>query len=760
MQDYMPQKKDINGTFDDVYVKQYDNKSRLLQYQIIDKDLGADFPMFLQGCTARMYVDTGTEGVLITGEIADGDNGIINFLLPNSATQNPGVFPCEIRITDPADGSIVSTKSFQLHVQPSIFDDNGFEGNVELSALQQALNTVDGMDNRIKIISNRTIDSDLYVKPLWLGESDGFAAQGITYIGANRYMITFSSFEGNNSKIAIFDKSAGIIAEAEGAYGHANSVAMDGSDNFYIPADDGLSVNRFKIALDESGESPALTINSLDAMTFDSDVKVWSVFDYNSAVYAYGVKSNRYCVWELTSTQPAYMYIIFPANTYIALPNEAPRTNQSWATDGTYLYWLRSNPNAIAIFDFKTGEFIRWSEIGDFVGGSMMIGEAEMICFAENEAKLISQYYYPNGVSTAKRFWLYSDIKWSKDLPAEQQHWYPNESRAIYVSNAYSNGISVRTNQGDTYPKNIQTGTHNYPYPSLETALYAAMATPSNSTEIIMLNTGEDYEIDDLVLRIPSMNIVITCEGKVTFDYLHIYAGNVSVRGNCHFKRLSTSQYSRLQITDGTFTAAGLVYENGEYIPPYSMSGVIGIVNGKYTGNSNDAVFEFKIGATGVVGFSEGNPMTTNYQQTNLVMLNVRNSGVRERWTNIYSGGSFTIGTAITPTISGFYVNNNTVYAVKWRADSNSDFFNTIVHVSGNTIADLSAIIDDNGTIKYRMARIRFRPRIQQSGNWIYGNIVIISITDYTVSDGSITSTALNAVPNGFSIDSIAVKGY
>ena len=130
MQDYMPQKKDINGTFDDIHVKQYDNKSRLLQYQIIDKDLGADFPMFLQGCTARMYVDTGTEGVLITGEIADGDNGIINFLLPNSATQNPGVFPCEIRITDPADGSLVSTKGFQLHVQPSIFDDNGFDVTV------------------------------------------------------------------------------------------------------------------------------------------------------------------------------------------------------------------------------------------------------------------------------------------------------------------------------------------------------------------------------------------------------------------------------------------------------------------------------------------------------------------------------------------------------------------------------------------------------------------------------------------------------
>lgn len=235
MQDYMPQKKDINGTFDDIYVKQYDNKSRLLQYQIIDKDLGTDFPMSLQGCTARMYVDTGTDGVLITGEIADGDNGIINFLLPNSATQNPGVFPCEIRITDPADGSLVSTKSFQLHVQPSIFDDNGFEGDVELSALQQALNMVDAKIAEVGTLKRQM--EGIFVTPEMFGAvGDGIADDtiplqealndGRVVVGKGNYKITSSIFINNEYKAQANSK---IILDFNGDFG----VVIGGDETDY-----------------------------------------------------------------------------------------------------------------------------------------------------------------------------------------------------------------------------------------------------------------------------------------------------------------------------------------------------------------------------------------------------------------------------------------------------------------------------------------------------------------------------------------------
>lgn len=231
----MPQKKDINGTFNDIYVKQYDNKSRLLQYQIIDKDLGADFPMSLTGCTARMYVDTGTDGVLITGEIADGDNGIINFLLPNSATQNPGVFPCEIRITDPADGSLVSTKSFQLYVQPSIFDDNGFEGDVELSALQQALNTVDAGIVEMETLKRQM--NGIFVTPEMFGAvGDGIADDtiplqealndGRVVVGKGNYKITSSIFINNEYKAQANSK---IILDFNGDFG----VVIGGSETEY-----------------------------------------------------------------------------------------------------------------------------------------------------------------------------------------------------------------------------------------------------------------------------------------------------------------------------------------------------------------------------------------------------------------------------------------------------------------------------------------------------------------------------------------------
>ena len=123
MQDYISRVIDINQKMDDIFVKQFDAGSRSLHVQLLDKSLGTDFPMLIEGCSALMYVDTGKPpGVTIAGEIADGDNGIVVFIIPLAATQTAGDFPCEIRLTDASDDSVISTKIFTLHVEESIFD--------------------------------------------------------------------------------------------------------------------------------------------------------------------------------------------------------------------------------------------------------------------------------------------------------------------------------------------------------------------------------------------------------------------------------------------------------------------------------------------------------------------------------------------------------------------------------------------------------------------------------------------------------------
>lgn len=762
MQDYIPRKKDINEQIETVTVKQFDNNSRFLHVQLLDKNLGDDFPMMIEGCSALMYVDTGKPpGVTIAGEVADGDNGIVVFIIPGGVTQEAGDYPCEIRLTDTADRSLISTKPFTLHVEESIFNDDGFEGTEELSALQQALNDVDGMMDEIHAVNtavSQSIDEHAYVKPLYLAEIDGYAAQSIAFIGNGIYIIGFSKYgDSVNSLIMAFnERTKTVIGSASAQFGHVNSLGYDG-EYLYSPGDNEAFVNKFKVNFVSGG----ITISGASVLTMDSGVKVKSIFDHDGEVYAFGKKDGESCFWKLNADEPEY--------TSVALPLEAPRTEQTWAADGEYLYWVRSNPNAVAVFDFSTGEFIRWVGIGDFVNGSMMVGEVEMICFAEGKMKLISQYYYPNSLSTAKRFWLFSSLLWSKELPPEQQHWYPNEPRTIYVSNANPGGVAIRTNQGDDYLPTVQTGTQGYPYPSLETALYAAMATRDNPVEIVMLNTGTDYTIDDLVLRLPSVSLTITCVGKVTFRHLHLPAGNLTITGNASFERISTTARARLQIVNGTFTARSRIAEGTGDTAPYSIAGVIGIVSGKYTGGSNDIIFEFTAGASGVVGFDTDQsgstaPRSNNPQQANLTLYNVRNAGYRDRWTTVYSGGdAIQIGAAISTTLSEFYINNNVACRVKWRV-GDGEYYNTVVHVNGDTVADLSAMVENGTDAKYRVVKIRFRPRIYDSVNdaWLNGDIRVMSVTDYSVAQGVIVSTVANSgsLPVGVEIAEIAVRSY
>lgn len=132
MQDYISRVIDINQKMEDVTVKQFDGNSRALHVQILNQSLGKNFPMLIEGCAALMYVDTGKPpGVTIAGEVADGDNGIVVFIIPLAATQTAGKFPCEIRLTDASDNSVISTKTFWLHVEESIFDFDVAEGGIQ-----------------------------------------------------------------------------------------------------------------------------------------------------------------------------------------------------------------------------------------------------------------------------------------------------------------------------------------------------------------------------------------------------------------------------------------------------------------------------------------------------------------------------------------------------------------------------------------------------------------------------------------------------
>lgn len=786
MFDYIPIKIDINDPIGEIVARQYDHKSRFIKIQFIDKDLGNNIPINLTGCQARMFVKTSEiNGILFDGNILDGLNGIVTFLIPNSVTQSIGIFPCEIQLSNPNDKSLISTKSFTLKIEESIYDDSFVEDNGDLSSLQQALADTGEFNNRLTATEQKMhvlLDQHIFAKPLYLGESIGFAVQGITHLKDNQYILTLSSTSNSSDTlICLFDSENGITASAEGHYGHGNSIAKDENDVFYIPTGYG-GIYRFTMEIDIINSS--ISIIPMSSMTFSSNIKVWNVFDYNGSVYAYGSKNSKACIWEITQNQPEYYYIVFPSNTYITLPNEAPRTNQTWGTDGTYLYWLRSNPNAIAVFDFNTGIFIRWVDVGDYIDGSMLLGEVESICVVNNQLKLISQYYYPNAQNTLKRFWLFSELKWATELPPDQQHWYPNEHRTIYVSNGLLkkvsdnifNGITIRTNQGDIYPKNTQTGSQEFPYPSLETALYAAMATPDIPSQIVLLKTDIDYNIDDLVFRTPSMTIIINCLGKTTFEYIHLPAGNLSITGNAFIKRISTTNRARLQIVGGTFISKHRI----DNAAPYVFGGIINIINGKWFNDPNvtedEILFEFNTGTTGVVGFDvtsvDNNnniltdfengilsmPMSNNYQQLNIILYNIKNYGKRQRWTSIYSNGQndLQIGANITLTIPGFYLNDNTVYRIKWRAENDAKFYNTIVHVNGETVADLSSIINKNTLPTLRTIKISFNP------SSLSNKIRIDEVIDYSILNNSIFPRILTSgnLPSGIEISQIAVQGY
>lgn len=143
MQDYIPRKIDINGKIPTVFAKQYDNMSRFLHIQILDTDLDEndpETPMNLAGCEVRLYVER-PEGPpeFVDGEVANAENGVLTFMLPNSVTDQEGNYNCEIRISSPAERATLSTKGFLLKVEKSIYSEEALQATESFSALENAL---------------------------------------------------------------------------------------------------------------------------------------------------------------------------------------------------------------------------------------------------------------------------------------------------------------------------------------------------------------------------------------------------------------------------------------------------------------------------------------------------------------------------------------------------------------------------------------------------------------------------------------------
>lgn len=746
MQDFIPRKIDINGKIDPVVVKQYDNNSRFLHVKIFDNDLSdsGDTPFGMEGCTTAMYIkpegdDDQARISFVPGEVADPENGIVTFLLPGSVTQIIGRYECEIWIYQGDENTcpVISTKPFILEVEKSIRTAAADEAMQQLLMIDEQIVKIEAISRKI----GRFVDSHAYPKPIFASEISGYAAQSmisIVHDGKEAYLIGFSkTTDAEKSLLMLYDPDEKtILASQEYSFGHVNSMAVNADGVVFTPKDDGTTVYRFTV---DPGEY--MSILREEDITLPSGWIVSGVFCHGGIVYAYGTIDGANCYWNLETGDSAIN---------IVMPTEQPRVGQSWSTDGQYLYILRSNPNAMAVYEFASGAFLRWVNIGAVIGGTFLLGEIESICFTDSGAKLLSQYYYPDLPDKTKRYWLISDLKWSSDIVPEQQFTYPNEKRRIYVSNELSGNIEFRTNQGDIYPKtDDQTGSAAHPYPTIEMALYAAMSTPGNKVEIVVKNTGTDYKVNNLVLSTPSMSISISCKGNVLFERIELSAGSLTITENATIKQMITSPCTSLTVNGGTFSASDRINAGETSTAPYITEGTVEIVNAKYTGGSSDVMFEFKSGTAGIVGFTEGSPVSTNYQQTNITLLGVRNAGGRDKWTEIFSGGTVTVGSNVPLTQN---IINNAVYRIRWRTRAAHPYTTTIVSVSGDTRIELLFNTGATAAIS-RVAHLTF--------NSSSGTLVLEDMREYTLSaEGSLSilSAASGEILDGWEIASVEVK--
>lgn len=205
MQDYIERSMDINAKMDNIVVKQFDNDSRYLHVTITDYDLpdGNDKKFNLTGCTAALYIQPNfgypsSENVAyVAGEIADGEDGIVSFLLPGSVTQNIGDYKCEIWLTN-GGGAILSSKPFIMKVEESIRSTNAIEASSQYSALDAKIIMIDRIEDDFDELKSRlptladTV-SDININQVTVGQvvmTRGFYS--VDDGGSSTYIVTDS----------------------------------------------------------------------------------------------------------------------------------------------------------------------------------------------------------------------------------------------------------------------------------------------------------------------------------------------------------------------------------------------------------------------------------------------------------------------------------------------------------------------------------------------------------------------------------------
>lgn len=139
----------IKNRSSEIKVKSGDRNSRILAVQITDNGT----PFNLSNMTARLYVlkPDGTK-VFADAVITIPEFGNLTVTLTEQMLAAPGVAKCEFVLTG-ADDSLLSTAVFKITVQESVNDRNAIQSTDEFCALLNAIDTVDGLDNRITILN-------------------------------------------------------------------------------------------------------------------------------------------------------------------------------------------------------------------------------------------------------------------------------------------------------------------------------------------------------------------------------------------------------------------------------------------------------------------------------------------------------------------------------------------------------------------------------------------------------------------------------
>lgn len=672
---------------------------------------------------------------------------------------------------------------------------------------KQILKYINTKINELRnIVENNSLDQTMYAKQLFIRDLE-YANQSMARITDNLFFAGFNTYANDQNPLLMIiatstdedDKTMSTEIKYQTTdfdFGHTSSMAWGRSNNIgYVIDGEIHSTNGvqtvttnniiYRVELQQTSNNYSLT--RLEPIILPNDVYAYCLMDYENDIYVYGRINSNLCIWQLNTDNgtnvPSQQNVVKKVICNLSgTPKDMPRTEQDWSTDGKYIYHCYSNPNSVAMYNFKTGKFIKLVNIGDFINGNSMIGEIEKICpLSDGTLYLSSQYYYPNTNYHNYRFWCVSKVEFASKMASAQIHQYPNYTREIYVADMASftinrnNSDSTITTIQKTYQTNgrYQDGTENYPFYSLESAIYAAMTTGNINNRITVVDTGKVYTINELVLRIPAASLSIICNGHVTFKDIHCTSGTLTI-DDATVTAIATTARTNLSLINCKFDA---VYANEETsITPYRIKGIINIANGQYTGNckneNSNQVFEFDAGAMGTVGFVQGStcilngeaveifPASNSFYQFNLRLYNVLNNGNKSQWTNIYrvseDDANIPIG-QILPISNNYAILDNATYRIKWQL--NDIIYNTLVNVNGDTYTQLSATTGTD-TLNMKVMHVHFNPN--------NSSITLSGATEYRINNDETTGqpvfqiiehTAESLYESQWKIISIDVKG-